>query len=153
MAESCSTSPHETLKEYIARGEDLIARCQRTDIQGTSKLARKIQAEVKFLRRVIDVLQHAFISYVVREFVYHVYSVCEVQNVQACNIRYYDMPYGLLVCMIKDHVNIVVRAASLGLLASFFSIEEPGSPRHSTNKQSAKISYSIALIKEGLSDI
>ena len=84
MAESCSTSPHETLKEYIARGEDLIARCQRTDIQGTSKLARKIQAEVKFLRRVIDVLQHACNSYVIRECVYR---VCEVQNVQTCSVR------------------------------------------------------------------
>ena len=55
--------------------------------------------------------------------------------------------------MMKDHVNIVVHAASVSLLASFFSIEEPGSPRHYTNKQSAKIRDSITLIEEGFSDI
>ena len=52
MAEALSTA-HVTLNEYIVRGEDLVNRCQcRTDVHGTQKLARKIQAEVKFLKTV-----------------------------------------------------------------------------------------------------
>ena len=52
MAEACSPA-HTQLNEFIRKGEDLIGRCRsRKDIHGAPKLARKIQAEVKFLNKV-----------------------------------------------------------------------------------------------------
>lgn len=59
----------ETLKEFLARGDELISTCEsKLQIPGVKKLSRRIKAEVQFMKTVsikyyITIPESSFISF------------------------------------------------------------------------------------------